>query len=145
MMLFTRQSRNDFFFVHSAHLTLTCACLKDAHKKNRPDNSKNTPACYTKFPDLVLTKITFTFLNLTSDLEQTIKSLVSIQSEKAGLWPCVICGRAFFRSENCLKCGFVSHPPHTLRIWSWPDRSHVCTLSKVNMADSSLRESSSIS
>ena len=46
------------------------------HTQNRPDDSKNTPACSTKFPDLVLTKITITFLNLTSNIEQTIESLV---------------------------------------------------------------------
>ena len=60
----TRQSRNNFFFIHSAHLTLTSACLKDA-KKKKTEWTTHKHACSSKFPDLVLTEITTTFLNLT--------------------------------------------------------------------------------
>ena len=43
---------------------LTSACLKDAKKKTEWTTHKH--ACSSKFPDLVLTEITTTFLNLTS-------------------------------------------------------------------------------
>ena len=71
-----RQRRNDIFFIRIAHLTLTFSCLKDAEKTYQTTQKH---ACSSKFPDLVLTEITTTFLNLTSLLachfRRTIGSL----------------------------------------------------------------------
>ena len=58
-----RQRRNDIFFIRIAHLTLTFSCLKDAEKTYQTTQKH---ACSSKFPDLVQTEITVTFLNLTT-------------------------------------------------------------------------------
>ena len=55
---------------------------------------------------------------------------------------------AFFRRENCLKLSFVIHRAVNASIFFFDHvnlTSQVYTLSKVNMADSTSRESSSIS
>ena len=54
-----------FFFVLSAYLVLNSACLKDVKKKKKT-GQLTKHACSFKFPNLVLTEITITFLNLTS-------------------------------------------------------------------------------
>ena len=75
----TRKSRNDFFLVHNAHLTLAWRW-----KKKKQIRQLKKHVCSSKFPNLALTEITITLLNLTS---RTDNSKPGFNTIWKGLWP----------------------------------------------------------
>ena len=76
----TRKSRNDFFFVHNAHLTLAWRWKK----KKKQIRQLKKHVCSSKFPNLALTEITITLLNLTSRTDSWKPGFNIIWK---GLWP----------------------------------------------------------